>query len=143
MRDVHDETTGTPTNLAETAGENATDANVVAPEATEELNRLKTLGIVYKVPSVDELLPLRYVYSLKSNERLDDRMVAKGGERGLSTRCSQNALFVIPRTALRPGTKMVRGRFVEDTKTGRVKSRFVAAVVARDVSTTYTLERRP
>ena len=77
MREVYDETTGTPTNLAETPGENATDENVVAPEATEELNRLKTLEIVYKAPSVDELLPLRYVYSQKTNERLDDRMVAK------------------------------------------------------------------
>ena len=40
---------------------------------------------------------------------------------------------MIPRTALRPGTKMVRGRFVDDMKNGRVKSRFVAAEVARDV----------
>ena len=34
---------------------------------------------------------------------------------------------------MRPGTKMVRGRFVDDMKIGRVKSRFVAAEVARDV----------
>ena len=46
---------------------------------------------------------------------------------------SQNALFVIRRTALSPGPKMVRGRFVDDMKNGRVKSRFVAAEVARDV----------
>ena len=65
-------------------------------------------------------MPLRYVYSKKINERLDDRMVAEGRERELSTLCSQDALFVIPRTALRPGTKTVRGRFV-------------AAEVARDV----------
>ena len=40
---------------------------------------------------------------------------------------------MIPRTALRPGTKTVRGRFVDDLKNDRVKSRFVAAEVARDV----------
>ena len=40
---------------------------------------------------------------------------------------------MIPRTALRPGTKTVRGRFVDDMKNGRVKSRVVAAEAARDV----------
>ena len=78
-------------------------------------------------------MPLRYVYSQKTNERLDDRMVAEGRERELSTRCSQDALFGIPRTALRPGTNMIRGRFVDDKKNGYVKSRFVAAEVAIDV----------
>ena len=103
------------------------------PEVTEELNRLKTLDRAYKALSVDQLMPLRYVYSEKTNERLDDQMVAEGPERELSTPCSQNALFVIPRRPLRPSTKMVRGRFVDDMKNGRVKSRFVAAEVARDV----------
>ena len=59
--DVYDETPGTPTNPAETSGENATDEDVVAPEVTEELNRLKTLGRAHKAPSVDELMSLRYV----------------------------------------------------------------------------------
>ena len=95
--DVYDETAGTPTNPAETSGEKkATDEDVVAPEVTEELNRLKTLGRAHKTPSVDELLPLRYVYIQKTNERLDDRMVAEGRERELSTLCSQDALFAIP-----------------------------------------------
>ena len=57
-------------------------------------------------------------------------MVAEGREREFSTLCSQGAPFVIPRTALRPGTKTVRGRFVDDTKNGRVENRFVAADVA-------------
>ena len=74
------------------------------------------------------------MYSQKTNEQLDDRMVAEGRERELSALCSQDALFVIPRTALRPGTKMVRGKFVDDMKNGRVKSRFVAAEVARHVA---------
>ena len=39
---------------------------------------------------------------------------------------------MIPRTALRPGTKTVRGRLVDDMKNGRVKSRVVAAEAARD-----------
>ena len=69
--------------LAETSGENATDEDVVAPEVTEELNRLKTLGRAYQAPSVNELMPLRYVYSQKANERLDDRVVAEGREREL------------------------------------------------------------
>ena len=130
--DVYDGTPGTPTNPAETSGENATDEDV-AQEVTEELNRLQTLGRACKAPSVDELMPLRYVYSRKTTERLDDRMVAEGRERELSTLCSQDALFVIPRTALRPGTKTVRGRNVDDIKHCRVKSRFVAAEVARNV----------
>ena len=60
-------------------------------------------------------------------------MVAEGGERELSTICSQDALFVIRGTALRPGARTLRGRFVDDVKNGRVKSRFVAGEVARDV----------
>ena len=129
--DVCDDTPGTP---AETSGENATVEDVVAPEVTEELNRLKTKDRVYKAPPrVDELMPLRYVFSQKSNEQLDDRMVAEGREREPSTLCSQDTLFVIPRTSVRPGTKTVRGRFVDDMENGRVKSRFVAAEVARHV----------
>ena len=131
--DVYDETTGTPTNPAENSGENATDEDV-APEVTEELNRLETLGRAYKALSVDDLMPLRYVYSQKTNELLDHRMVADGRERELSTSCSKDALFVIPRTALRSRTKTVRGRFVDDMEDGRVKSRFVVGEVARDVS---------
>ena len=65
-------------------------------------------------------MPLRYVFSQKSNEQLDDRMVAEGREREPSTLSSQDTVFVIPRTSVRPGTKTVRGRFV-------------AAEVARDV----------
>ena len=53
-------------------------------------------------------------------------MVAEGREREPSTLCSQDPLFVIPRTALRPSTKMVHGSFDD-------LSRFVAAEVARDV----------
>ena len=60
-------------------------------------------------------------------------MVAEGRDRELSSLCSQGALFVIPTTAFRPGTKTVGGRFVDDMKNGRVKSRFVPAAVARDV----------
>ena len=52
--DVYDETPGTPTNLAETSGENVTDDDIVAPEVREELNRLKTLGRIYRAPSVDQ-----------------------------------------------------------------------------------------
>ena len=114
--DVYDETLGTLSNLDETSGENATDDDIVAPEVTEGLNRLGTLGRIYRAPSVDQLMPLKYVYRQKTNEPLDERM-----------------LFVIPSAALRPGTKMVRGKFTDDMKNGRVKSRFVAAGVARDV----------
>ena len=42
--DVYDEAAGTPTNLAGMSGVNTTDEDVVAPEVTEELNRLKLLG---------------------------------------------------------------------------------------------------
>ena len=78
-------------------------------------------------------MPRASVCSQRTIERLNDRMVAEGRERELATVCSQDALSVIPRTALRPGTKTVRGRFVDDIKNDRVKSRFVAAEVARDV----------
>ena len=69
---------------------------------------------------------------------LSELYVEKNGKRGPRTRArrvvfSECVVRVIPRTALSPGTKMVRGRFVDDMKNGRVKSRFVAAEVARDV----------
>ena len=130
--DVYDETPGTPAIPAENSGENATDEDIVAAEVTEELNRLKMLGRAYEAPSVDQLMSLKFVYSQNINERLDDRMVAESRERELSTLCSHGAVFVIQRTALRPGTKMVRGKFVDDTKNGRAKNKFVAEV-ARDV----------
>ena len=104
------------TNPAENSGEKATDEDIVAPGVTEELNRLKSMGRACKAPSVDQLTPPRSVYSQKTKERLDDRMVAEGLERELATPCSQDAVFVIPRTALRRGTKIVRGRLVDDTK---------------------------
>ena len=72
-------------------------------------------------------MPLRYVYSQKTNERLDDRLV-EGRERKLSTQRSQDSLFVITRKALCPGNKMVCGRFVDEMKNGRVKTE-----VGRDV----------
>ena len=131
--DVYDEAAETPTNLARMSGVNTTGGDVVAPEVTEELNRLKPLGRPYTAPTVNELMPRGPVYSQRTNERLDDRMVAEGRERELTTLCSQDAIIVIPRTAPRSGTKTVRGRFVDDMKKDRVKSRFVAAEVARDV----------
>ena len=73
--EFYDETAGTSTNLAETSGENATDEDVVAPEVTGELKLLKTLGRAYNAPNVDELMPLRYVYSQKTDERLVQRNV--------------------------------------------------------------------
>ena len=133
LDDVFDEPPETPTNLAGTPDENETEEDVVSPEVTEELNRLKSLGRPYTAPSADELMPRTFVYSQKTNEQVDKRMVAEGRERELGALCSEGALFVIPRTALSPDTKMVRGRFVDDMKNGRVKSRFVAAEVARDV----------
>ena len=51
LDDVFDEPPETPTNLAGTSGENETDEDVVSPEVTEELNRLKTLGRPYTAPS--------------------------------------------------------------------------------------------
>ena len=124
--DVYDETPGTPTNPSETSEENATDEDVVAPEVTEELNRLKTLGRAYKAPSVDELMLLKYVYSQKTNERLDDRMVAEARERAF------NAVFT--RCAVRdPEDGCASQHLVDDMKNGCVKSRIVAAEVARNV----------
>ena len=56
--DVYDEALGAPTNVAETSGENTTDdEDAVAPEVTEELNRLKTLDRPYRAPTVDKLMP--------------------------------------------------------------------------------------
>ena len=133
QHDVYDDTTEELTNLVETSGETATDEDAVSPEVTGELDRLKALGRPYKAPTVEELMPRGPVNSQKTNEQLDARMVAEGRERELSTLCAQDALFVIPRTALRPGNKTARRRFVDDMKGDRVKSRFVAAEVARDV----------
>ena len=76
--DVYDDSAGTPTNLAGMFGVNTTDEDVVAPEVTEELNRLKVLGRPYTAPTVDELMPRGLVYSQRTNEHLDDRMVSEG-----------------------------------------------------------------
>ena len=43
-------------------------------------------------------MPLRYVHSQKTNELLDDRMVAEGRKREHSMLCSKDPLFVIPKT---------------------------------------------
>ena len=61
---------------------------------TEELNRVKKLGRPYRSPTVHELMPPKCVYSQKINEWLDDRMVAEGRERELSTLCSHDAFIV-------------------------------------------------
>ena len=102
LDDVLDVLFEAPTNLAGTFGEDETDEDVVSAEVTEELNRLKTLGRLYTVPSADELMFRTFLHSQKTNEQFDKRMVA-------ATR-SHDALFVIPRTELSLGTKMIRGR---------------------------------
>ena len=93
LDDVFDKPPETPTNLAGAPGENETDEDVVSPEVTEELNRLKTLARPYTAPSADELMPRTFVYSQKTNEQLDKRMVAEGRDREqarcfLRMRCS-------------------------------------------------------
>ena len=56
--DVYDEAPGAPTNVAETFDENTTDdEDAVAPEMTEEQNRLETLCRPCRAPTVDELMP--------------------------------------------------------------------------------------
>ena len=50
LDDVFDEPPETLTNLAGTPGENETDEDVVFPEVTEELNRLKMLERPYTAP---------------------------------------------------------------------------------------------
>ena len=70
--DVYDPTSGWPQpNLSENLGETASDDDDVPPEVRQELNRLKVLGRPYQAPSVDELVPMRDVYSQPSYERLD------------------------------------------------------------------------
>ena len=64
---------------------------------------------------------------------LDPRLVGEGRAKEVHTLCGQEALFVVPRSAMRRGTKTVRGKLVEDMKGELVKSMFVAAEVARDV----------
>ena len=119
LDDVFAEPPETPTNLAGTPGENETDEDVLSPEVTEELNRLKTLGRPNTAPSADELMPRTFVYSQMTNSSTNEWW--QRAENESSARCcSQNALFVIPRTAQSPGTKMIHGRFVDDMKNGRV-----------------------
>ena len=100
-------------NPSENLGETASDDDDAPPEVTQEVDRLKALGRLYKAPSVDELLPKRDVYGTRSNELLSPLLVGVGRATEFSTFCGQNALFVIPRSALRRGTKTVRGKFVE------------------------------
>ena len=82
LDDVFDEHPEPPTNLAGTPGENETDEDVVSPEVTEFLNRLKTLGGPYTDPSVDELIPRTFAYS-----QFDKRTARQtNGGRGPRTR---------------------------------------------------------
>ena len=96
------------------------------------MKRLKVPGRPYQAPSVDELY-----HSETRTTRSPASYLTHGwwekAAREKSARCAGKALFVIPRTAQRRCTKTVRGKFVDDMKNGRVKSRFVAAGVARDV----------
>ena len=114
--DVYDETPGTPTNLAETSGENATDDDIVAPEVTEKLNRLKTLGRIYIAPSVDQLRPLRYVYSQRTNDPLDDRMVAESRKRETALRLGtlEALRMIVSFAATRDGKHRPRSRAFYD-----------------------------
>ena len=73
------------------------------------------------------------MYGTRSHELLDLKSVEEGRARELTTLCGQEALFVVPRSALRRGTKTVRSKLVEDMMGELVKSRFVAVEVARDV----------
>ena len=59
LNEVFDEPPETPTNLAGTPGENETDEDVVSPEVTEELNRLKKLGRPYTAAASDVLCSAR------------------------------------------------------------------------------------
>ena len=120
-------------NPVEDPGKPLDGEDDVPLEVTRELDRLKLLGRAYQAPSASELLPRRDVHSQKTDEVLDPVLVAEGRERELITLCNQGALFVIPKSAVKHGTKTVRGRFVDNMKDDRVKSRFVAAEVARDV----------
>ena len=74
LEDVFDEPPETPTNLAGAPGENETDEDVVLPVVME----VKTLGRLHTAPTVDELMPRTFVYSQKTIEQLDDRVVAEG-----------------------------------------------------------------
>ena len=114
--DVYDETPRTPTNLAETSGENATDDDIVAPEVTEKLNRLKTLGRIYIAPSVDQLRPLMYVYSQRTNDPLDDRMVAESRKRetGLRLGTLEALRMIVSLAATRDGKHRPRSRAFYD-----------------------------
>ena len=55
-------------------GEYAADEDVAAPEVTEELSRLKTFGMWYREPIVDEAMPRGHVYSQKT-ETVRGRLV--------------------------------------------------------------------
>ena len=91
LDDVFDEPPETPTNLAGTPGENETDEDVCVARSDGGAEPLKTLGRPYTAPSADELMPRTFVYSQKTNEQLDKRMVAEGRERELGALCSQNS----------------------------------------------------
>ena len=109
------------------------DDDDVPPEVTHELNRLKALGKPYEAPGATDRIPKRDVQGTRSSELLDRRPEEEGGAKDLTTRSGQEALSVIPRSALQRGTKIARDKFVEAMKSELVNSRFMAAEVARDV----------
>ena len=112
--DVFDELPETLTNLAGTPGENEKDEGVVSPEVTEELNRLKMLGRPYTAPSVDELMRRTFVYSQKTNEQLDKRLVAGPRTRAWRVVFSECVVRDPENSTESWHQDGVRGRFVDD-----------------------------
>ena len=73
---------------------------------------------------------------------LDPGLVAEGREKELTTLSGQNALSVIPRSAVQRGTKTVRGRFVDNMKNGVAFYDIVAAFVHASIDEVVVVLRR-
>ena len=89
----------------------------VPPEVAREIVRIKSHGWPYAVPSIEELTPMKTIYGTKSGEMLDPKKVAEGRRKELTTLVGQDALWVIPRSAIPPTAKIVRSMFVKTTST--------------------------
>ncbi len=99
----------------------------------KELPHLQKVGRVYRAPPVEELWPEKDVYGIKSGAFLEAEKVAIGRWKELKAMETQEARLVIKRSELPRGTKMVRGRFLDDARGDEVKSWFVAHEVAYEV----------
>jgi len=86
---------------------------------------LLTVGYVFQAPDLENCLPPKKVYDLKTGLPIDDRVVAKCRHTELYQHEKQGTFIVVRKQHVPAGTEVVGGKWLDQEK----KSRFVATQV--------------